>query len=83
MCTGSGVLAVDAARLGAVNSTLSGPEETLRRLTKAGLSASVSDRISLPFGPVMTERLPWPRGRGLIPQEVTREQLVVIRARKD
>ncbi|WP_323178029.1 HemK2/MTQ2 family protein methyltransferase [Streptomyces sp. NBC_00338] len=65
-----------------VHSELSRPEETVRRLGRAGLQASVSDRMTIPFGPVTRERLPWLRDRGLLPSGRDREELVIIRARR-
>lgn len=66
-----------------VHSGFSGPEETVGRLVRAGLSASVSERVAIPFGPVMRGRLPWLRERGVVPAGADREELVIIRARKD
>ncbi|MEK8143156.1 hypothetical protein NKH18_15895 [Streptomyces sp. M10(2022)] len=65
-----------------VHSELSCPEETVRRLDQAGLSASISDRMTIPFGPVTRGRLPWLRDRGLLPVGRDQEELVIIRARK-
>ncbi|MGW8889814.1 HemK2/MTQ2 family protein methyltransferase [Streptomyces sp. NPDC055749] len=65
-----------------VHSVLSGPEETVRRLSDAGMEASVSDRMAIPFGPVTRGRLAWLRHRGLLPTHTEQEELVVIRARK-
>ncbi|MFD3654911.1 HemK2/MTQ2 family protein methyltransferase [Streptomyces sp. NPDC058620] len=65
-----------------VHSALSGPGETVRRLTRAGMEASVSDRMVIPFGPVTRGRLAWLRARGLLPTHMDKEELVVIRARK-
>lgn len=66
-----------------VHSALSDPEESVRRLERAGLSATVSDRLSIPFGPVLRGRLGWLRDRGLLPVGKSTEELVIIRARKD
>ncbi|WP_258050189.1 HemK2/MTQ2 family protein methyltransferase [Streptomyces finlayi] len=65
-----------------VQSALSAPDETVRRLARAGMRASVSDRLAIPFGPVTQERLGWLRARGLLSSHADREELVVIRARK-
>ncbi|MFT2015531.1 HemK2/MTQ2 family protein methyltransferase [Streptomyces sp. 796.1] len=63
-----------------VHSALCGPEETLLRLTSAGLDASVSERTRIPFGPVLRERWAWLRERGLLAPWDESEELVVIRA---
>jgi release factor glutamine methyltransferase len=65
-----------------VHSGLCGVEETLRQLTGAGLSCSVTERALVPFGPVLTERLPWLRAQGLIGAHEDREELVVVRAER-
>ncbi|WP_066952882.1 HemK2/MTQ2 family protein methyltransferase [Streptomyces lushanensis] len=63
-----------------VHSGLCGTEITIDRLTRAGLRARVSDRVLIPFGPVMRSRLAWLRGRGLMDEGQDKEELVVIRA---
>ncbi|OKJ72359.1 HemK2/MTQ2 family protein methyltransferase [Streptomyces sp. CB02460] len=65
-----------------VHSGLCGAEETLARLTASGLRAAVTSRSSVPFGPVMTARLPWLRARGLLGPRDDTEELVVIRAER-
>lgn len=65
-----------------VHSGLCGVEETLRRLTETGLRCSVTDRSYVPFGPVITERLPWLRAQGLIGAAQGTEELVIIRAER-
>ncbi|MFF1901689.1 HemK2/MTQ2 family protein methyltransferase [Streptomyces sp. NPDC058206] len=66
-----------------VHSELNGPHETVRRLARAGLKVSVSDRVSIPFGPVVRARLTWLRERDLVSVESAREELLIIRARKE
>ncbi|MFE2498232.1 HemK2/MTQ2 family protein methyltransferase [Streptomyces scopuliridis] len=63
-----------------VHSGLCGTEITIDRLAEAGLRAQVSDRMLIPFGPVMRSRLAWLRGRGLMDEGQDKEELVVIRA---
>lgn len=65
-----------------VQSGLSGVGTTIGRLTAAGLTCSVTDRAYVPFGPVLSRRLPWLREQGLIRDDVDKEELVVIRAEK-
>ncbi|MEW2437316.1 HemK2/MTQ2 family protein methyltransferase [Streptomyces caniferus] len=63
-----------------VHSGLCGTEDTLDRLTSAGLRATVSDRAVIPFGPVLCSRLAWLRCRGLLDEAQDTEELVIIRA---
>ncbi|MEU2249243.1 HemK2/MTQ2 family protein methyltransferase [Streptomyces sp. NPDC019224] len=65
-----------------VHSGLCGTEETLDRLTASGLRCAVTSRSFVPFGPVMTERLPWLRAQGLVGPYDDTEELVVIRAER-
>ncbi|MFF6999682.1 HemK2/MTQ2 family protein methyltransferase [Streptomyces sp. NPDC008313] len=62
-----------------VHSGLCGVEATLDALGRAGMSASVVERASIPFGPVLRSRLPLLRRAGLLSDE-GREELVVVRA---
>ncbi|GGY47591.1 methyltransferase [Streptomyces anulatus] len=66
-----------------VQSGLSRPEDTVGRLTEAGLDVTVTDRVTIPFGPVTRRRAAWLRARGLLRDRLDREELVVIRARKE
>ncbi|MGI3197948.1 HemK2/MTQ2 family protein methyltransferase [Streptomyces sp. GLT-R25] len=63
-----------------VQSALSGPEESLRRLRAAGLRAGVVEHRSVAFGPVLRSRSGWLRDRGLIEGDAEKEELVIIRA---
>ncbi|SEG87640.1 release factor glutamine methyltransferase [Actinacidiphila yanglinensis] len=63
-----------------VHSQMCGVDSTLLRLRRAGLTADVTDRAHVPFGPVVRSRLPWLRERGLAGAGQHREELVVIRA---
>nr|WP_202464379.1 HemK2/MTQ2 family protein methyltransferase [Streptomyces sp. MnatMP-M77] len=65
-----------------VHSSFCDPDETVGRLTQQGLSAAVSDRLTIPFGPVITSRLPWLRQMGLVHEGISGEELVVVRARR-
>ncbi|CAM5460869.1 methyltransferase [Streptomyces californicus] len=44
---------------------------------------SVTGRVTIPFGPVTRGRAGWLRARGLLGDRLDREELVVIRARKE
>ncbi|MEU3464050.1 HemK2/MTQ2 family protein methyltransferase [Streptomyces sp. NPDC006733] len=63
-----------------VHSGLCDAGETLRRLERAGMRATVHERALVPFGPVLRSRLPWLRERGLLGVGEDREELVIIRA---
>ncbi|MFI6948077.1 HemK2/MTQ2 family protein methyltransferase [Streptomyces sp. NPDC050422] len=65
-----------------VHSGLCDADESLRRLTDTGLRCSVTDRSRVPFGPVLTQRLPWLRAQGLVGADEETEELVVIRAER-
>lgn len=82
VCAGAPhVLAPDGVLL-MVHSALCGVERTLRRLSRAGLTGTVTHREYVPFGPVIGERLPWLRARGLVEEGEEKEELVVIRAER-
>ncbi|GAA2492886.1 HemK2/MTQ2 family protein methyltransferase [Streptomyces gobitricini] len=66
-----------------VQSALAGVDETLDRLRDGGLTARVELRTTIPFGPVMAQHAEWLEQRGLIDPEERKEDLVVIRARRD
>ncbi|MFE4610261.1 HemK2/MTQ2 family protein methyltransferase [Streptomyces niveus] len=65
-----------------VHSALCGVPATLERLERAGLPAEVTDRRSVPFGPVLTSRRQWLMDRGLIAPGDDKEELVIIRAER-
>ncbi|MCB5164985.1 methyltransferase [Streptomyces bambusae] len=64
-----------------VHSVLCGPQQTLDRLREAGLSADVTDRARVPWGPVLRSRRTWLEQQGLAAESDDWEELVVIRAR--
>ncbi|WP_405591175.1 HemK2/MTQ2 family protein methyltransferase [Streptomyces sp. NBC_01190] len=65
-----------------VHSGLSGAHTTLHHLRRAGLTAEITDRELVPFGPVLRSRAPWLRLRGLLGGNQEAEELVVIRAER-
>lgn len=65
-----------------VHSGLCGADRTVEQLTGAGLRAAVTDRRTIPFGPVLREQTPWLESHGLIAPGETKEELVVIRAER-
>lgn len=64
-----------------VHSGLCGAGETLARLTEVGMTAEVTAKIAVPWGPVLRSRRDWLERRGLVDPAAEREELVVIRAR--
>ncbi|MGK5531579.1 HemK2/MTQ2 family protein methyltransferase [Streptomyces sp. URMC 129] len=65
-----------------VHSGLCDPELTVKMLEKERLSAEVTERRTVPFGPVMRARAAWLRQRGLIGPEQSTEELAVVRAER-
>ncbi|MFF1411263.1 HemK2/MTQ2 family protein methyltransferase [Streptomyces sp. NPDC058289] len=63
-----------------VHSGMCGQKATVKRLTAAGLSADVTVRASVPWGPVLRSRRAWLERRGLARAGDEWEELVVIRA---
>ncbi|MFF7384773.1 HemK2/MTQ2 family protein methyltransferase [Streptomyces griseoluteus] len=64
-----------------VHSALCGTAPTLDRLAEAGLDATVVDRATVPFGPVLRERRSWLHSRGMLrDRHEDEEELVVVRA---
>ncbi|WP_328485348.1 HemK2/MTQ2 family protein methyltransferase [Streptomyces zaomyceticus] len=64
-----------------VHSGMCGARTTVDRLTGAGLTAEVTARASVPWGPVLNSRRAWLERQGLARQAEQWEELVVIRAR--
>lgn len=63
-----------------VHSAMCGPETTVERLAVAGLTARVTARSFVPWGPVLRARRTWLQGRGLLDDGDEREELVIVRA---
>ncbi|WP_189853242.1 methyltransferase, partial [Streptomyces omiyaensis] len=64
-----------------VHSGMCGARATVERLAGEGLSAEVTARALVPWGPVLRSRQAWLERRGLAAPDERREELVVIRAR--
>ncbi|MER7759644.1 HemK2/MTQ2 family protein methyltransferase [Streptomyces sp. NPDC097619] len=64
-----------------VHSAMCDPATTLDRLTAAGLSAEITARATVPWGPVLRSRRAWLRRQGLAAEAEDSEELVVVRAR--
>ena len=65
-----------------VHSGLCGTDRTVRALVRAGLRADVTDRRTVPFGPVLRGQAAWLEARGLIAPGEDSEELVVVRAER-
>ncbi|WP_329416224.1 methyltransferase [Streptomyces sp. NBC_00704] len=65
-----------------VHSSLCGTDATLERLADAGLTATVTDRAAVPYGPVLRSRRRWLVQQGLLDGDEDREELVVVRAER-
>ncbi|MEU6994141.1 HemK2/MTQ2 family protein methyltransferase [Streptomyces sp. NPDC046465] len=65
-----------------VHSALCDVDLTLDRLALRGMDAEVTDRRSIPFGPVLRSRQAWLRRRNLLGADETSEELVVVRAER-
>ncbi|MFI9742371.1 HemK2/MTQ2 family protein methyltransferase [Streptomyces sp. NPDC052494] len=63
-----------------VHSGMCGPPATVARLEAGGLSAEVTARASVPWGPVLRARRTWLQKQGLADDGDEREELVIIRA---
>ncbi|MFJ8825961.1 HemK2/MTQ2 family protein methyltransferase [Streptomyces sp. NPDC102467] len=63
-----------------VHSGLCDASASLGRLADLGMEAAVTDRIFVPFGPVLRARRAWLCARGLLDDDAIQEELVVIRA---
>ncbi|MFE7584620.1 HemK2/MTQ2 family protein methyltransferase [Streptomyces gardneri] len=64
-----------------VHSDMCGAETSVDRLTDEGLSAGITARASVPWGPVLRSRRAWLERQGLAGEAEQWEELVVIRAR--
>lgn len=63
-----------------VHSGMCGVQETLRLLSRHGMTAQVTERASVPWGPVLRSRRAWLREQGLAEDGDEQEELVVVRA---
>ncbi|AQU65357.1 HemK2/MTQ2 family protein methyltransferase [Streptomyces niveus] len=82
LCDGAAGLLRPGGALLLVHSALCGVPATLERLERAGLPAEVTDRRTVPFGPVLASRRRWLLDRGLIAPGADTEELVIIRAER-
>ncbi|MFE2923746.1 HemK2/MTQ2 family protein methyltransferase [Streptomyces goshikiensis] len=82
ICAGAPTLLRRDGILLMVHSGMCGADETLGRLSTAGLTAEVAAKASVPWGPVLRSRRTWLQQQGLAAEAEEREELVVIRARR-
>lgn len=82
ICAGAPALLHPGGVLLLVHSGLCGADETLSRLTGAGLTAEVTATASVPWGPVLRSRRSWLERQGLAAEGEQWEELVVVRARR-
>lgn len=80
ICTSAPALLRPGGVLLMVHSQMCGADTTLDHLEWAGLSAQVTARASVPWGPVLRSRRAWLEGQGLADDGEEWEELVVIRA---
>ncbi|MFD9458697.1 HemK2/MTQ2 family protein methyltransferase [Streptomyces sp. NPDC059985] len=81
ICAGARELLHEGGVLLMVHSAMCGPEETVDRLTGTGLTAEVTAKATVPWGPVLRSRRSWLERQGLAAEAEEWEELVVIRAR--
>lgn len=65
-----------------VQSSVSGLEPTMRRLSDSGLEPEVVERRRGPLGPLLASRAPALEARGLLRPGQREEELLVVRARR-
>lgn len=82
ICDAAPSVLADNGVLLIVQSELSGEDATLQRLAAAGLSATVTARSHIPFGPVLRAREQMLRARGLLRPDQHDEQILVIEGRR-
>ncbi|MGG8407851.1 HemK2/MTQ2 family protein methyltransferase [Streptomyces sp. 12297] len=80
ICAAASALLRPGGALLMVHSGLCGTEETVDRLAGEGLSAQVTAKASVPWGPVLRSRRIWLERQGLVSEAEEWEELVVIRA---
>lgn len=81
LCTSAPSVLTEDGALMFVQSELAGERTTLDQLRAAGLVPQIVHRQRIPFGPVLRERAPALRARGLLADEQEDEELVVVEAR--
>ncbi|MFJ5812076.1 HemK2/MTQ2 family protein methyltransferase [Streptomyces sp. NPDC093093] len=80
ICTTAPALLRPGGALLLVHSGMCGTQETIDRLTARGLTADVTARAFVPWGPVLRSRRAWLERQGLSAAAEELEELVVIRA---
>ncbi|RPF43853.1 release factor glutamine methyltransferase [Streptomyces sp. Ag109_G2-6] len=80
ICTAAPALLRPGGVLLMVHSGMCGVQKTLALLAGQGLSARVTERARIPWGPVLRSRAAWLRQAGLAAEGEDQEELVVVRA---
>ncbi|MFD9335052.1 HemK2/MTQ2 family protein methyltransferase [Streptomyces sp. NPDC060028] len=80
ICTSAPALLRPGGTLLMVHSGMCGATATLDRLRSAGMTAQVTERAWVPWGPVLRSRRAWLVGQGLADVGGEWEELVIIRA---
>ncbi|MFF4367096.1 HemK2/MTQ2 family protein methyltransferase [Streptomyces sp. NPDC001594] len=80
ICTAAPTLLRPGGVLLMVHSGMCGAQKTLALLADQGLSARVTERARIPWGPVLRSRAAWLRQEGLAGEGEELEELVVVRA---
>lgn len=83
ICASAPSVLTESGSLMLVQSEIAGEQATVDRLREAGLVPHVVGRDRVPFGPVLRERAPALRARGLLSSGQADEELVVIEARHE
>lgn len=63
-----------------VHSGMCGAQKTVELLARHGMSAQVTERASVPWGPVLRSRRAWLHQQGLAQDGDEQEELVIVRA---
>ncbi|MEV7560453.1 HemK2/MTQ2 family protein methyltransferase [Streptomyces sp. NPDC089795] len=82
ICTTAPALLRPGGVLLMVHSGMCGAQETLGLLSRQGMSAQVTERASVPWGPVLRSRRAWLQERGLAEENDDQEELVIVRAQR-
>lgn len=80
ICTAAPALLRPGGVLLMVHSGMCGAQKTVALLEAQGMSAAVTERARIPWGPVLRGRAAWLREQGLAGESEDQEELVVIRA---
>lgn len=80
ICAATSALLRPGGVLLMVHSGMCGAQETLERLAQQGMSAHITERALVPWGPVLRSRRAWLQKQGLAGDGDEQEELVIVRA---